>query len=508
MAQQMRPPVMRLVADVLAEIFILCLPPDGITANPSAREAPMNVSLVARSWRRVALATPRLWLRLFAHSGKDVNGLDVGRCAELWTLWLARSSNMPLDVDFALNNFIPSRFQLLGKGLKMGCLSNTLSFGLANPRLFGMSGPSKYEAMAAAVAERTAKIHVPNKFLETLISHQARWKRVSLHCTVERSSRADPLIISDMGMLEELRWEVSFVASDSVPAKVALDLTHSAKLQSLRLQGTVDIFTASACLASLHTLELSPGAVKPRVFPSASVCVFLLQAAPNLVDFTVDFPDRPPIIEPGKRHDLEFPHVVAEKLLRLTMKLGESSDFAVSVVLLNLTAPALEHLDIGGEDDELWDFLPPFLLLSFLPEFMERSPNIKFFRVFHIIPEDIMTCIGLLRNVEELWIRDADLPGLFDALTLRSGAMTDLESDMCPKLRKLALVHSLELDEENFEDMVLSRWKRPAEPTFDHPRLLESISLIRCVFVEEDVTEGVRACVSEGLKLDFNRWFF
>ncbi|KAF8988464.1 hypothetical protein BDQ17DRAFT_1257658, partial [Cyathus striatus] len=53
-------PARRLGRDILQEIFVACLPTD---RNPymSASEAPMLLTQICSSWRRIAHSTPRLW---------------------------------------------------------------------------------------------------------------------------------------------------------------------------------------------------------------------------------------------------------------------------------------------------------------------------------------------------------------------------------------------------------------------------------------------------------------
>ncbi|KAF9042260.1 hypothetical protein BJ165DRAFT_261220 [Panaeolus papilionaceus] len=56
-------PIRRFPDDVLAEIFIRCLPLDGKVV-PYHLDAPLVFSLVCRQWRAVSLATPQLWSTL------------------------------------------------------------------------------------------------------------------------------------------------------------------------------------------------------------------------------------------------------------------------------------------------------------------------------------------------------------------------------------------------------------------------------------------------------------
>ncbi|TDL24642.1 hypothetical protein BD410DRAFT_681655, partial [Rickenella mellea] len=46
--------------ELLIEIFIYCLPTSGF-ASARTNCAPMNISSVCQSWRRLSVSTPKLW---------------------------------------------------------------------------------------------------------------------------------------------------------------------------------------------------------------------------------------------------------------------------------------------------------------------------------------------------------------------------------------------------------------------------------------------------------------
>ncbi|KAF8979962.1 hypothetical protein BDQ17DRAFT_1291908 [Cyathus striatus] len=57
-------PVRKLTRDIVEEIFIACLPED---RNPymSAMEAPVLLTRICSSWRRITLSTPRIWSAIY-----------------------------------------------------------------------------------------------------------------------------------------------------------------------------------------------------------------------------------------------------------------------------------------------------------------------------------------------------------------------------------------------------------------------------------------------------------
>ncbi|KAJ7833193.1 hypothetical protein B0H13DRAFT_1522099, partial [Mycena leptocephala] len=65
------PPIAKVPDDVLAEVFVLCLPSHAVVPtthfdspvfiSPSPAESPLLLCSVSSHWRAVAVALPRLW---------------------------------------------------------------------------------------------------------------------------------------------------------------------------------------------------------------------------------------------------------------------------------------------------------------------------------------------------------------------------------------------------------------------------------------------------------------
>ncbi|KAK1219108.1 hypothetical protein PQX77_018192 [Marasmius sp. AFHP31] len=102
-------PFRRLPEDLWGEVFIRCLPPKHL---PVCRvlEAPLVLTVVCRSWRDIALRTPRLWNSLhltlpspsIAIDGEDlVSSLEFRK--EGVKLWLERSGVLPLDLSLMMD---------------------------------------------------------------------------------------------------------------------------------------------------------------------------------------------------------------------------------------------------------------------------------------------------------------------------------------------------------------------------------------------------------------------
>ncbi|KAL0950033.1 hypothetical protein HGRIS_010041 [Hohenbuehelia grisea] len=100
----------RLPGDVLAEIFLQCLPTEH---NPACHvdEPPLLFGRVCRSWREVSMSTPRLWAAIHivvprVTSPKVYSHLIRARCAGI-RAWLTRSGGLPLSISLVLG---PERF--------------------------------------------------------------------------------------------------------------------------------------------------------------------------------------------------------------------------------------------------------------------------------------------------------------------------------------------------------------------------------------------------------------
>ncbi|KAJ6573388.1 hypothetical protein DFH09DRAFT_1362051 [Mycena vulgaris] len=86
-------PVRRLPGEILGTIFVAALPS---TRNPaiSSDEAPLLLCQICRSWRAIALATPRLWARIHVVVPTQ---LRIQNLTGVVTSWLARSGTVPLE---------------------------------------------------------------------------------------------------------------------------------------------------------------------------------------------------------------------------------------------------------------------------------------------------------------------------------------------------------------------------------------------------------------------------
>ncbi|KAK7056342.1 hypothetical protein VNI00_002896 [Paramarasmius palmivorus] len=116
-------PIRSLPADVLREIFLVCLECKGSDImNPALdipknvldpRLPPWNLSQVCRAWRRITLETPLLWTVLRLAITKTGSSKRRSSAARLLTTFLSRSRNLPLSVDLSSSQPVGSDNLLL-----------------------------------------------------------------------------------------------------------------------------------------------------------------------------------------------------------------------------------------------------------------------------------------------------------------------------------------------------------------------------------------------------------
>ncbi|KAI3602748.1 hypothetical protein WG66_008108 [Moniliophthora roreri] len=98
-------PIRRVPSDILREIFVQCLP-EGHLPTHTIHQAPLLLTSICRSWREVAITTPRLWNRIhiLLRYPRSPPVTDFFRSlmkasAEGLDSWLERSGTMPLTLS-------------------------------------------------------------------------------------------------------------------------------------------------------------------------------------------------------------------------------------------------------------------------------------------------------------------------------------------------------------------------------------------------------------------------
>jgi hypothetical protein len=107
-----RHPIEVLPPELLAEIFVHCLPsPSWMPERPRVNEAPMLLCQVCSYWRELAISLPFLWSSLHGY-------LDVSNRAQSWRvllyqLWIERSRTQPLFLYINPNSSDPTTSSLM-----------------------------------------------------------------------------------------------------------------------------------------------------------------------------------------------------------------------------------------------------------------------------------------------------------------------------------------------------------------------------------------------------------
>ena len=96
----LKDPCTRLPFEVVAEIFINCLP-SSIFVAPNPRHAPILLSQVSASWRSICFSTPRLWSSLSIELRRRARNTGL-ECEKLMMVaWLSRAGTCPLSISMA-----------------------------------------------------------------------------------------------------------------------------------------------------------------------------------------------------------------------------------------------------------------------------------------------------------------------------------------------------------------------------------------------------------------------
>ncbi|KAM6495444.1 hypothetical protein JOM56_008150 [Amanita muscaria] len=93
-------PLLRLPREIIAEIFVLCVPDieEVFKSIRPKHAAPLLLCNVSSSWRSLALSIPRLWNELSIRIQNP--GLNIDLSIAMVECWIARSGELPLSLRF------------------------------------------------------------------------------------------------------------------------------------------------------------------------------------------------------------------------------------------------------------------------------------------------------------------------------------------------------------------------------------------------------------------------
>ncbi|KAJ7629781.1 hypothetical protein DFH06DRAFT_1480326 [Mycena polygramma] len=108
-------PVLTLPNELVSDIFLHTLPPYPQRPQLIGPFSPTVLTQICRSWRDVALGTPRLWSVINLNgddpypltaedSGTHIGAVQAQRRSHTFKLWLQRSNSCPLSIDFGIRS--------------------------------------------------------------------------------------------------------------------------------------------------------------------------------------------------------------------------------------------------------------------------------------------------------------------------------------------------------------------------------------------------------------------
>lgn len=367
--------------EVLTWIFELAMPcydSVELMKPPSLHEAPLNVSHVSRYWRNIALASPRLWTRIYF---SDVPTLErISQELSFWHTSMQRAANMLLDVHIDMLNG---------------------------------------DAKDASVDLREAAQIIGRKQMlwGQLIRDRQRWRNVFLEVTID-------------ALLPHLR------TATKETRQILLDGLHAAQEMELRLfHSSEELFCSSevfvdlaqtpnlrhfgvGCVGSPVTLQLSFAetgsyhnlatlSLMSKTPMEADSLLRILAKLPRLEEFhasithlTFSQRQRTTSFSPSIR-------LATLKVASITLYYSGSAPEASAAnirILQQLTFPALEKLTLNIGASRFYSLADSTELANTLLDFILRStPPLRYLALgARVVEQTLINILGKLPMLEEL----------------------------------------------------------------------------------------------------------
>jgi hypothetical protein len=232
-------PINRLPRDVLAEIFVKCLPevilwPRIANVGHSTKNvAPLLLCNVCSSWRALALSTPRLWQDLFLTFTKTMPKSE--ETITMTHIWIKRSGELPLTLRLVVH--LDSGFQAVCQALVNAITSYTsrwehVEFNLGDPpislpqlgnmpylRTFAMLVPKDIQFPIAS-CPKLASIYINH----TISSTPLPWHQLTrIQLTHPLPTRDLFFIIQSCSKLADLDVELRDDVHESLPCEMVMN---------------------------------------------------------------------------------------------------------------------------------------------------------------------------------------------------------------------------------------------------------------------------------------------
>ncbi|KDQ07280.1 hypothetical protein BOTBODRAFT_192494 [Botryobasidium botryosum FD-172 SS1] len=150
-------PVQRLPEELLSIIFGIVGSSRGNYRFPLIKREPLNLTAVSRTWREVALNTPRLWTKIDAFN------------ARIAPLFIKRSKQLPLQIEIVPTSFYSS--------------PDDVEEDNSDDYSEDDSDGSEHLNLDHAY---WSQVHYFSQFIELLIPHRGRWSSLTLQPTSRR----------------------------------------------------------------------------------------------------------------------------------------------------------------------------------------------------------------------------------------------------------------------------------------------------------------------------------
>lgn len=316
-------PVNALPVELLTEIFIACLPED---LTPNSNESPLLLCRICRTWRSIALGTPKLWCSI------RLSGRHSPHVKDIIATWQSRSHPLQFSIDAVLHGdgsyqAMPClySFSRLWRTLELSKWEDVVLFigapisSLAalertvlwsnDPRIYSRLGPDIYPLLPLPWHQLTHmeyRTYTPADTIIAIISQCRRLVDVQFGLTRARdlplteaivtapsiqflrvlfsdggiSSICDQLILPNLRFLE---WEFE---NNPVPPSFTMFLSHfSFTLETLCLTRfhvpESNLIEVMALLTSLRTLSLSPSKFSRRMISDRTILAMTVLPGSN-----------------------------------------------------------------------------------------------------------------------------------------------------------------------------------------------------------------------------------